>query len=121
MNITKQQLKQIIKEELEAVLSEDVRDDEGRLDGASAHDIGGAYDMLDPIKANTTSEEIKKMITDAVGDNQDTVLFQLAQVFFKNPSATAIEKGVSELGMSDDFNRHLDFAKKSDAAAAKWR
>ena len=122
MKLNKEALKQIIKEELESFLSEDdIYDDEGRLDGGSAHDLGSAYDMLGPINATTTVEDIKEMINGANSQTQDTVLFQLAQVFFKNPSATVIKGAVDELGMSDDFNRHLEFAKKSDAALKKWR
>ncbi len=121
MKLNKETLKQIIKEELESFLSEDARDDEGRLDSASAHDLGSAYDMLGPINATTTVENIKEMITNAVGDNQDTVLFQLAMVLFKNPSITAIQSAVDELGMSNEFKRHLDFAEKSEASASKWR
>ena len=121
MKLTKQQLKQIIKEEMEAVLREDVYDDEGRLDGSSSHDLGSAYDMLSPINATTTAEEIKEMINGASSQNQDTVLFQLAQVFFKNPSATAIKKAVDELGMSNEFKGHLDFAEKSAKSDARRR
>jgi hypothetical protein len=121
MKLTKQQLKQIIKEEMEAVLSEDVYDDESRLDGASGYETGGGNDMLGGNPANMTAEEIKAMITKEPSFLRDTVLFQLAQVFFKNPSVTAIKSAVDELGMSDDFNRHLEFAKKSAASAKKWR
>tara|TARA_Y100000289_G_C3855424_1_gene115768 strand:+ start:202 stop:618 length:417 start_codon:yes stop_codon:yes gene_type:complete len=121
MKLNKETLKQIIKEELESFLSEDVRDDEGRLDSASAHDLGSAYDMLGPINATTTVEEIKEMIIDAVGDNQDTVLFQLAMVLFKNPSVTAIQSAVDELGMSNEFKGHLNYAEKSAKSDAKRR
>jgi hypothetical protein len=122
MNITKEQLKQIIQEELETVLREaDVRDDAGRLDGASGYEAGGAYDMLGGNPENMTAEEIKKIITDEPPSNRDTVLFQLAMFFFKNPSTTAIKDAVDELGMLDDFNGHLNFAEKSAKSDAKRR
>jgi len=122
MNITKEQLKQIIQEELETVLREaDMRDDEGRLDGASGYEAGGAYDMLGGNPASMTVEEIKKMITKQPRFLQDSTLFQLAMFFFKNPSATAIKDAVDELGMLDDFNGHLNFAEKSAKSDAKRR
>jgi hypothetical protein len=113
MKLNKETLKQIIKEELDAVLREDdIYDDEGRQDGATGFEVGGAYDMLGPITSSTTAEEIKKMITGEPPWVRDTVLFQLAAVFSKYPSATMITDAVDELKMSDNFNKHLKFAQR---------
>jgi len=121
MKLNKETLKIIIQEELEAVLSEDVYDDEARQDGASGHEAGGGFDMLGGNPANMTVEEIKKMITKQPRFLRDSTLFQLAMFFFKNPSITAIKDAADELGMSDDFNNHLDFAEKSAKSDARRR